>query len=244
MQFLMGLNDSFATVRGSILMMSPLPDTRKAHALVLQQERQTEVATKREDGHSNERCFLLHGYPPKHPLHGKDPQPKWKKPTAHNSTVEERKPTPTVSREKENDANTFTDLTTRKTIGSGRQSNGLYYLTASQNLYSTNHISRSPNLWHQRLGHPSNPPLHLLSKSMPEIFFNSHDFCDVCPLAKQTRLPFSKSIVCTSAPFDLIHCDIWGPHKIYSFSGARYFLTIVDDFSRYTWVHLMHQIQI
>ena len=115
MQFLMGLNDSFATVRGSILMMSPLPDTRKAHALVLQQERQTEVATKREgvghqanyqtggsknsynrstsskrndkkpfyhcthcnkDGHSNERCFLLHGYPPKHPLHGKDPQPK------------------------------------------------------------------------------------------------------------------------------------------------------------------------
>ncbi|KAL5569103.1 hypothetical protein UlMin_025678 [Ulmus minor] len=36
MQFLMGLNDFFATVRGSILMMSPLPNTRKAHALFLQ----------------------------------------------------------------------------------------------------------------------------------------------------------------------------------------------------------------
>ena len=36
MQFLMGLNDSFATVRGSILMMNPLPNTRKTRALVLQ----------------------------------------------------------------------------------------------------------------------------------------------------------------------------------------------------------------
>ena len=35
MQFLMGLNESYAIVRGSILMMSPLPDTRKVHALVL-----------------------------------------------------------------------------------------------------------------------------------------------------------------------------------------------------------------
>ncbi|KAL5745445.1 hypothetical protein ACOSP7_026591 [Xanthoceras sorbifolium] len=49
MQFLMGLNESYATVRGSILMMSPLPDTRKVHALVLQQERQIEVAARREN---------------------------------------------------------------------------------------------------------------------------------------------------------------------------------------------------
>ncbi|KAL5549597.1 hypothetical protein UlMin_004828 [Ulmus minor] len=33
MQFLMGLNDSFTAVRGSILMMNPLPDTRKTHAV-------------------------------------------------------------------------------------------------------------------------------------------------------------------------------------------------------------------
>ncbi|XP_048443894.1 uncharacterized protein LOC125478990 [Pyrus x bretschneideri] len=49
MQFLMGLNDSYATVRRLILMMSPLPDTRKVHALVLQQERQVEVASRREN---------------------------------------------------------------------------------------------------------------------------------------------------------------------------------------------------
>ena len=48
MQFLIGLNDSFSTVCGSILMMNPLPDTQKAHALVLQHDRQAEVAAKRD----------------------------------------------------------------------------------------------------------------------------------------------------------------------------------------------------
>lgn len=46
MQFLMGLNEPYSQVRGSILMMTPLPDTRRAHGLILQQERQMEVATR------------------------------------------------------------------------------------------------------------------------------------------------------------------------------------------------------
>ncbi|KAM5572249.1 hypothetical protein ABKV19_012354 [Rosa sericea] len=49
MQFLMGLNDSYSTVRGSILMMNPLPDTRKAHGLILQHERQMEAASRHEN---------------------------------------------------------------------------------------------------------------------------------------------------------------------------------------------------
>ncbi|RHN48529.1 putative transcription factor interactor and regulator CCHC(Zn) family [Medicago truncatula] len=48
MQFLMGLNESYSQVRGSILMMNPLPDTRKVHGLILQQERQMEVVIRRE----------------------------------------------------------------------------------------------------------------------------------------------------------------------------------------------------
>ena len=78
-----------------------------------------------------------------------------------------------------------------------------------------------------------------MSKNNPGIFLFSHDFCDVCPLAKQTRLSFHVSTISSAKPFELIHCDIWGPHKFFSYSGARYFLTIVDDFSRYTWIFLM-----
>jgi len=34
--------------------------------------------------------------------------------------------------------------------------------------------------------------------------------------------------------------DIWGPYSVASMHGFRYFLTIVDDFSRYTWITHMH----
>jgi hypothetical protein len=33
--------------------------------------------------------------------------------------------------------------------------------------------------------------------------------------------------------------DIWGPSSKVSIHGHKYFLTIVDDYSRYTWVVLL-----
>jgi len=39
--------------------------------------------------------------------------------------------------------------------------------------------------------------------------------------------------------FELIHVDIWGPYSIPSFEGHRFFLTVVDDFSRFTWIYLL-----
>ena len=39
--------------------------------------------------------------------------------------------------------------------------------------------------------------------------------------------------------FQLIHIDIWGPFSVTSYSGHQFFLTIVDDYSRFTWLFLM-----
>jgi len=39
----------------------------------------------------------------------------------------------------------------------------------------------------------------------------------------------------------LIHVDIWGPYSIPSIHGHKYFLTIVDDYSRYTLIFLLKQ---
>lgn len=33
--------------------------------------------------------------------------------------------------------------------------------------------------------------------------------------------------------------DTWGPYKTITYNGCKYILTIVDDFSRMTWVSLM-----
>ncbi|XP_035829956.1 uncharacterized protein LOC110864935 [Helianthus annuus] len=43
MQFLMGLNSCYDTVRGNILMMQPLPTINQAYALVIQDEKQREI---------------------------------------------------------------------------------------------------------------------------------------------------------------------------------------------------------
>jgi len=37
----------------------------------------------------------------------------------------------------------------------------------------------------------------------------------------------------------MVHVDLWGPYSTTTFDGNKYFLTIVDDFSRMTWHFLL-----
>lgn len=39
--------------------------------------------------------------------------------------------------------------------------------------------------------------------------------------------------------FDLIHCDTWGLYHTPTCAGHTFFLTLVDDCTRFTWVFLM-----
>ncbi|XP_024159763.1 uncharacterized protein LOC112167035 [Rosa chinensis] len=45
MQFLMGLNESYAATRGHILLMNPLPSVRQAYASLVQEEKQRELGS-------------------------------------------------------------------------------------------------------------------------------------------------------------------------------------------------------
>ena len=65
--------------------------------------------------------------------------------------------------------------------------------------------------------------------------------CDVCEQAKHTRVPFPISNTRSTTPFELIHSDIWGPSSILNISGARWFVTFIDDCTRVTWVFLLKQ---
>ena len=126
-------------------------------------------------------------------------------------------------------------------IGRGFRTAGLYQLQPFPRINSVNKSSalQSLDIWHCRLGHPSTARLKLLCNSFNFIHPNFHFQCNVCPQAKQTRLLFHKNQISSKSAFSLIHCDIWGPFSISSTQGARYFLTIVDDFSRCTWLYLM-----
>lgn len=135
------------------------------------------------------------------------------------------------------------EMPSKKLIGVGRLHDGLYYLDSGTPSFSPSATfslatvhNKETTLWHRRLGHLPLSRFRFLSVGSS---VSDTQFCDACCRAKQTRLPFPLSTSMSANNFDLIHCDIWGPYPTPTLSRAHYFLTIVDDHSRYTWVYLM-----
>ncbi|CAI7902653.1 unnamed protein product [Closterium sp. NIES-54] len=62
--------------------------------------------------------------------------------------------------------------------------------------------------------------------------------CPTCMQAKFTRFPFSSSEATAKAPLDEVVMDVVGPLKLGA-AGAEYFLTIVDVYTRMTWVYVL-----
>ena len=90
---------------------------------------------------------------------------------------------------------------------------------------------------HCHLGHPS---LSLLKKLYPQYSSLSSLNCESCQYAKLHRVHLSPRVnKRASAPFELVHYDVWGPCLIMSPTGFKYFITFVDDFTRVTWLYLM-----
>ena len=99
----------------------------------------------------------------------------------------------------------------------------------------------SPDLWHAHLGHPFLSHLQLLASQghLGSVQFQKFD-CTSCHFGKQTKLLFNNSDSFSSTPFNFIYYDIWGPTPVSTEGGSRYFVIFVNDFSRYTWIYLLH----
>ncbi|XP_021725276.1 uncharacterized protein LOC110692547 [Chenopodium quinoa] len=125
-------------------------------------------------------------------------------------------------------------------IGTGIRQDGLYYFgeVDSMQHVTANGANSSMELWHKRMGHPSENVVKLLP---PVVDFkgNLNKNCEVCFRAKHLRDKFPSSDNRASRIFEKLHCDLWGAYRHPSSCGARYFLTIVDDFSRVVWVYLL-----
>ncbi|KAG7578293.1 Retrotransposon Copia-like N-terminal [Arabidopsis thaliana x Arabidopsis arenosa] len=136
------------------------------------------------------------------------------------------------------------DRAMKTLIGVGEECGDVYVLRGviGAKIHKTVSSSGSWELWHRRLGHPSSHVVPYLSSYLDiGKQVSSTTVCDVCLRAKQTRDCFHESSNKAAGIFDLIHCDLWGPYRIVSTSGAAYFLTIVDDYSRAVWVHLLRE---
>lgn len=64
--------------------------------------------------------------------------------------------------------------------------------------------------------------------------------CESCQFAKHHRVSLSPRVnKRASAPFELVHSDVWGLFPVEFRTGYKYFVTLVDDYSRLTWLFAM-----
>ncbi|CAI7855800.1 unnamed protein product [Closterium sp. NIES-53] len=106
-------------------------------------------------------------------------------------------------------------------------------------------LSHKTLLWHHRLGHPSLPRLRgmasrtLISglpRSLPPLPPGPAPTCVPSVEGQQRAAPHSSEFPPTEAPMQTLHMDVWGPARVCGQGHERYFLLVVDDYSRYTTV--------
>ena len=92
----------------------------------------------------------------------------------------------------------------------------------------------SKMLWHRRLGHFYNENLTKYLK-LHNIKINE---CLDCKIAKLNRKPHNGNTPKAKHPLDVIHSDVMGPISK-SYTGKRYILTFIDEFTRKSWIFLL-----
>ncbi|CAI7811434.1 unnamed protein product, partial [Closterium sp. NIES-54] len=100
-------------------------------------------------------------------------------------------------------------------------------------------------LWHHRLGHPSLPRLRgmhsrLLVSGLPGFLPPLPPSpalpCIPCVEERQRAAPHSSSFPPTTPPLQTLHMDVWGLAHVTRQGRERYFLLVVDNYTRYTTV--------
>ncbi|KAL2498042.1 Uncharacterized protein Adt_23592 [Abeliophyllum distichum] len=107
-------------------------------------------------------------------------------------------------------------------------------------------VANDLRLWHKRLGHLNFQGLELLQQKnmvyqLPKIE-EKYEICEGYALDKHHRQPIPKGIAWRAKqPLELVHTDVCGPMQTPSHSQNRYFILVIDDFTRMTWIHFMRQ---
>ena len=98
------------------------------------------------------------------------------------------------------------------------------------------------NGWHKRLGHPSQKIVHHLVKNFYLLIIqkeHSSHLCTSCSITKVHKQPFQTNSLQSHAPLHLIYTNVWGPSNTIGLDGSRYYLILVDYFTKYIWFYPM-----
>ena len=124
---------------------------------------------------------------------------------------------------------------------------GLYYLQLIQTALKTVEVNEAKciHFWHNRFGHRDPNAIRILEKNKiaEGIDIKPCDVfgvCECCIKAKMSRKSVpKKSESRASEILELIHTDVCGPMQTTTPSGNRYFMTMIDDHSKFTKVYLL-----
>lgn len=102
-----------------------------------------------------------------------------------------------------------------KVIAIGRVSDGLYILKdhTTPPIGAVTSKIEDQELWHLRLGHPSIKAMKHIMALKNKVDIVVHQECLIYPLVMQCRLKFPISDSKSSSIFELIHMNVWGPHR-------------------------------
>ncbi|KAK1413623.1 hypothetical protein QVD17_35399 [Tagetes erecta] len=125
--------------------------------------------------------------------------------------------------------------------------NGIYEVDVhtNNNIYNLSKRAKSGTndtyLWHYRLGHISKARLKRLQSDgiLESTGPDSFDDCESCLAGKLTKHPFTHVGERANDLLALIHTDVCGPFRTMSRNHEIYFVTFIDDYSRYAYVYLM-----
>jgi hypothetical protein len=99
-------------------------------------------------------------------------------------------------------------------------------------------------LWHRRMGHMHFDNLVKVSKreeikEMPQIMKPTNTLCKHCQQGKQTNTRFKSKEYSMTRPLEIVHTDLVGLNTTKGLKGERYFMLLVDNYTRMTAIFFL-----
>ena len=128
-------------------------------------------------------------------------------------------------------------------VGFGHWQNNIFMLNiTNKDIFNYMVVSHDSifDLWHARLGHVHQKRMIEMAKEeiIPK-FEHTQEKCKTCMLTKITRLPF-KPIDRQEGVLGLVHSDLGDLHATPSLGQKQYYITFIDDLTRFCYVYLVH----
>ena len=135
-----------------------------------------------------------------------------------------------------------------KLVASGKKLGKLFVLECVEGHGAANiasHAEHDEILWHRRFCHIGFDNLRKIIKNDLvdgiDVKITKEKYaCENCYDGKNHKIPFypNKS-ESNRNPISLIHSDICGPIKPESLGGGNYFITFIDDATRFCWIYIL-----